>query len=427
MKATLAPIAALLVGTAFLITGHGLQLTLVPLRAEAEGWTALQIGALGSAYYVGFIAGCILSPYLVLRAGHIRTFTAMVSLTAAAIIAHPLWVAFIPWLVFRLLIGASLAGLYLIIESWLNDSATNKTRGIVMSAYIMVNFSAITIGQLMVTLTPPTGFELFAAATLVVVLAAIPVALTRSAQPAPVTLVRFRPLALYRSSPVGVVGVGLIGFANGAFWSLGAYSAVGTGLTAAGAATFMSIATAAGALSQWPAGRISDRIDRRFVLIGLLLLAMLAGLALAFLPLPQTGRFVLAFLLGCFMLPTYSIAAAHAYDHATPGSYVETAAGILLVNAVGAAIGPLLASPLMGQFGPSMLFLFTAIMQAILAAFAFSRIAKRPAPEGKTDFDLAATAPVGAVIPPELLDPENPNIAIPEGGETRKDEPEGVA
>jgi len=427
MKATLAPIAALLVGTAFLITGHGLQLTLVPLRAEAEGWTALQIGALGSAYYVGFIAGCILSPYLVLRAGHIRAFTAMVSLTAAAIIAHPLWVAFIPWLVFRLVIGASLAGLYLIIESWLNDSATNKTRGIVMSAYIMVNFSAITIGQLMVTLTPPTGFELFAAATLVVVLAAIPVALTRSAQPAPVTLVRFRPLALYRSSPVGVVGVGLIGFANGAFWSLGAYSAVGTGLTAAGAATFMSIATAAGALSQWPAGRISDRIDRRFVLIGLLLLAMLAGLALAFLPLPQTGRFVLAFLLGCFMLPTYSIAAAHAYDHATPGSYVETAAGILLVNAVGAAIGPLLASPLMGQFGPTMLFLFTAIMQAILAAFAFSRIAKRPTPEGKTDFDLAATAPVGAVIPPELLDPKDPNIAIPEDEEARKDGPEGVA
>jgi MFS family permease len=415
MKSTLAPVASLLLGVGFLISGHGLQLTLIPLRAAADGWTELQIGAVGSAYYIGFVAGCFGAPFVILRAGHIRAFTAMVSLTAATMVAHPLWVAFVPWFVFRLIIGASLAGLYMIIESWLNDRATNQTRGLIMSAYIVVNFVAITLGQLAVTLYAPTEFPLFAIATMAIALAAVPVALTRSAQPAPITLVRFRPAALYRSSPVGVVGVTLIGVANGSFWSLGAVSAVGAGLTAAEAAIFMSIATAGGALTQWPVGRLSDRVDRRIVLMSLLAVAALVGLALAFLPLPHGGLFVFALLFGMSTLPTYSIAAAHAYDHATPGTYVETAAGILLTNAAGAIVGPLLASTLMTHAGTSTLFLFTAIVQASLAAFAFTRLGKRAAPAtaDKTEFDLAATAPVGVVVPPEPLDPNDPNVATP--------------
>src|SRR5690606_8461915 len=203
----------------------------------------------------------------------------------------------------------------MIIESWLNDRASNTTRGLIMSAYIIVNFAAMTVGQLAVTLSPPTGFALFSIATMAVAFAAIPVAMTRSAQPAPITLVRFRPMALYRAAPVGVVGVGLIGVTNGAFWSLGAVSAAGAGLSVVAAAIFMSVATAGGALAQWPAGRLSDRMDRRFVLIGLLALATLGGLALAFLPLSFEGLFILAFLFGATTLPTYSIAAAHVYDH----------------------------------------------------------------------------------------------------------------
>jgi MFS family permease len=249
--------------------------------------------------------------------------------------------------------------------------------------------------------------------------------MTRSAQPAPITLVRFRPAALYRSSPVGVVGVTLIGVANGSFWSLGAVSAVGAGLTAAEAAIFMSIATTGGALTQWPVGRLSDRVDRRIVLMALLAVAALVGLALAFLPLSHGGLYFLALLFGMATLPTYSIAAAHAYDHAQPGSYVETAAGILLTNASGAIVGPLLAATLMEQAGTSALFLFTAIAQASLAAFAFTRLGKRAAPAtaDKTEFDLAATAPVGGVMSPEPLDPNDPNVATPPGADA--DAPSG--
>jgi MFS family permease len=415
MKSTLAPVASLLAGVGLLIAGYGVQLTLIPLRAAADGWTAFEIGALGSAYYVGFVAGCFGAPYLILRAGHIRAFTAMVALAAATIVAHPLVVDFIPWFAFRLIIGASLAGISMIIESWLNDRATNATRGLVMSSYVAVQFAAITVGQLAVTLSAPTGFALFSVATIATVLAIIPVALTRSAQPAPITLVRIRPAALYRSSPVGLVGMTLIGAANGAFWALGAISAISEGLTAAEAAVFVSVATGGGALMLWPAGRLSDRIDRRIVLISLLSLAALTGLALAFLPLGKTGLFIMAALFGMTTFPTYAIAAAHAYDRAEPGAYVETAAGLILANALGAIVGPLLASVLMEQTGPSKLVLFTAFIQACLVMFTAARMGTQPATaqSDKTEFDLAATAAVGAVVSPELPDIDDPLVVSP--------------
>ncbi|KAB2856149.1 MAG: MFS transporter, partial [Bauldia sp.] len=238
MRSTLAPISALLLGVLFLIIGHGLQITLIPLRATAEGWSPLAVGVVGSAYYVGFVLGCLAAPFAILRAGHIRAFAALVALTAATTLGQGLIVAIVPWIAFRLIVGACLAGLYMVIESWLNDRASNADRGLIMSTYIVVNFIAITAGQFMATLAPPTAFTLFAAASLVISLATIPVALTKSAQPAPITLVRFRPKALYRSSPVGMVGVTVVGIANGAFWSLAAVYAIGEGLSSVQAAIF---------------------------------------------------------------------------------------------------------------------------------------------------------------------------------------------
>ena len=417
MRSTLAPISALLLGVLFLIIGHGLQITLIPLRATAEGWSPLAVGVVGSAYYVGFVLGCLAAPFAILRAGHIRAFAALVALTAATTLGQGLIVAIVPWIAFRLIVGACLAGLYMVIESWLNDRASNADRGLIMSTYIVVNFVAITAGQFMATLAPPTAFTLFAAASLVISLATIPVALTKSAQPAPITLVRFRPKALYRSSPVGMVGVTVVGIANGAFWSLAAVYAIGEGLSSVQAAIFTGLATIGGAIAQWPAGRISDRIDRRMVLIVLLVAAAVVGFLLAVLPISGSLWMVLAVLFGATTLPTYSIAAAHAYDHAEPGTYVETAAGILLANGTGAIVGPLIASALMESTSTATLFLFTAIAQGGLALFVMSRLTRRAALKtaDKTGFDLAATAPVGGVISPEMLDPADPNVAVPEG------------
>lgn len=403
MANTIRPIFSLLLGLLFMIIGHGTLMTLVPLRAAAEGWAAFQIGAIGSAYYIGFVAGCVGAPYLITRVGHIRAFMVLIGAVTATTIAFPLWVAFPSWFVLRALFGACLAGLYMIVESWLNDRASNENRGVLMSAYIMVNYAALAIGQVMVTLEAPTSFTLFALATITLSIAAIPLALTRQSQPAPVALARFRPVVLYRRSPVGLIGVSGSGMASGAFWSLGAVAAVGAGMTAANAAVFMGIVTAAGAIAQWPIGRFSDRIDRRVVLIAILIAAAFFGLLFAFLPLPKEGWYVLAALFGAAIAPTYSVAAAHAYDHAPKEATVETAAGLFIASASGSIIGPLIAATMMSHYGAPSLFLFTSIVQGLLAIYVFIRIRVRPAPAKalKQDFDLATATPAGGPLPPE--------------------------
>ena len=415
MAHTLRPVASLLLGVAFLLAGNGLQITLMPLAGEAAGFDTVALGLIGSAYYVGFVGGCLLGPFMILRVGHIRSFSAMVSAAAAVAVAHPLAVDPIAWGILRAISGFCFAGLYLIIESWLNDRATNENRGFVMSAYIVVNFTTIMAGQLMVTLYPVTGFAPFVLASMLVSIAALPVALTRSAQPAPITLVRFRPMELIRAAPVGVAGAFMIGCANGAFWALGPVFGTGSGLSIDDTAVFMAVAIAAGALSQWPVGRLSDRLDRRLVLAVLLVLSAIAGLALWLAPLGTDGLLVLAFLFGALTLPGYSLAAAHAYDKTQSGRYVETAAGILLVNGLGSIIGPLVAALVMQGIGLGGLFLFTAVTQLLMAAFAVVRMSIKAstAPADKTGFDLASTSPMGAVITPDPIDSADPLVAMP--------------
>jgi len=418
MANTLRPVASLLLGIAFLLAGNGLQLTLMPLAGEASGFSPMWLGALGSAYYVGFVLGCLLGPYMIKRSGHIRSFAAMVSLASAVALVHPLLIDPIAWGVLRAITGFCLASLYLIIESWLNDRATNENRGFIMSAYIIVNFATVVVGQLMVTLYPVTSYASFALASILVSLAAIPVALTRSAQPTPITLVRFRPRELWRAAPVGVAGVFMVGMSNGAFWALGPVYGTGSGLSVGDTAVFMSVAVAAGALSQWPVGRLSDRLDRRIILAVLLVAAAAASLGLWLVRPGTETLLVLSFLFGALTLPGYSLAAAHAYDRTKAGGYVETAAGILLVNGVGAVIGPTVAAVFIARIGPSALFLFTAMTQVTLAAFVLWRITVQAstAKADKTGFDLASTSPMGAVITPERVDAAHPLVRMPDHG-----------
>jgi MFS family permease len=416
MQSNLRPIASLLLAVAFLLAGNGLQFTLLPLRGHVEDFSAFAIGVIGSAYYVGFVSGCLLAPYLILRAGHIRAFTAFVALAVVVGLAYPLAPAVGAWIAFRVINGFCIAGFYLVVESWLNDRATNDTRGLVMSSYVMVNFFAFTVGQLMVTLYPIKAAEDFVAAAMLASLAIIPVALTRSAQPAPITIVSFRPMQLYRAAPVGLVASLMVGVANGAFLSLGPLSAAHNGLNVGEVAMFMSAATIAGALAQWPVGRLSDRVDRRLVLLALLIGAAVIGIILWLFAHTGLSLLVFGFLFGALALPTYSLAAAHAFDKTPVSETVPTAATILLANASGAVIGPLLASATMALQGPRTLFLFTAVVQALLAAYVFYRTTVQAAlsePE-KTTFDLAATAPVGAVVTGETLDLSDPSVAVPE-------------
>ena len=416
MKTSLRPISSLLLGVAFLLAGNGLQFTLLPLRGGSEGFSSLALGVIGSAYYLGFVGGCLFGPYVILRAGHIRAFSGMVALAAAVGLAYALAPVPSAWTGLRLVNGFCLAGFYLVVESWLNDHASNETRGRVMSAYVIVIFGATVLGQMLVILYPIEQAGNFMVAAMLSSLAIVPVALTRSAQPAPITIVSFRPTQLYRAAPVALVASFMVGIANGAFWVLGPVSAADSGLSVNQVVLFMSIAALAGALVQWPAGRLSDIIDRRLVLIALLTGAAVTGFALWLVAASGILLIAFGFMFGALALPGYALAAAHAYDKTPVSDMVPTAATILLANALGSMIGPIPASAFMSAQGPQALFLFAAITQALLAGFVFYRVRVQASltPTEKTDFDLATTAPVGAVVTADAPDPNDPSVAVPD-------------
>lgn len=417
MPKTLRPIVSLLLGLAFLLAGSGLQFTLLPLRGSAEGFDDLALGIIGSSYYVGFVSGCLIAPYLILRAGHIRAFTAMVAVAAAVALAYALAPLVAAWIVLRGVTGLCLAGLYLVVESWLNDRASNETRGLVLSAYVVVNYGAITCGQALVTLYPITEAGNFMVAAMLSSLAIVPVALTRAAQPAPIATVSFRVRQLYRAAPVALVASFMIGAANGAFWGMAPLSATDSGLSIDQAALFMSTAVLAGAIVQWPVGRLSDRVDRRLVLLALLIAAATAGITSWLISASGTTLLLFGILFGALALPGYSLAAAHAYDKTPASDVVPIAATILLTNGLGSVIGPPLAATFMSAEGPRALFLFTATAQALLAAYVFyrTRVQASLATPRKTEFDLATTALVGTVVTHDALDPADPSIVVPEG------------
>jgi MFS family permease len=416
-RLSLRPIASLLLGLAFLLAGNGLQFTLLPLRGSAEGFGDVALGVISSAYYVGFVSGCLLAPYLILRAGHIRAFTAMVAVAAAVALAYALVPVVPAWIVLRGVTGLCLAGLYLVVESWLNDHAANETRGLVLSAYVVVNYGAITLGQAMVTLYPIAEAGNFMVAAMLTSLAIVPVALTRAAQPAPITTVSFRVAQLYRAAPVALVASFMIGAANGAFWGLAPLSAARGGLSVDQVALFMTTAVLAGAIVQWPVGHLSDRVDRRLVLLVLLIGAASAGVVAWLMSASGTTLLLFGSLYGALALPGYSLAAAHAFDKTRPIDVVPIAATILLTNGLGSVVGPLIAAAFMSAEGPRALFLFTAMAQALLAGYVFYRMCVQgslASPE-KTGFEVATTALVGTVVTHDAPDPADPSIVIPEG------------
>jgi MFS family permease len=416
MATSLRPIVSLLFGVALLLAGAGLQITLLPLRGSAEGFGTFALGVIGSSYYVGFVSGCLTGPYMIVRAGHIRAFTALVAMATAAALAYPLAPQVVAWAIFRGLTGFCLAGFYLVIESWLNDRASNETRGFVMSSYVGINLAALASGQMLVTIYPVEDNRLFMLAGILTALAIVPVAMTRSAQPAPITIVRFQPRQLYQAAPVSLVSCFMIGISLGAFWALGPLSVGGEGFSVVEVAAFMSIAVVGGALAQYPVGRLSDRMDRRLVFLVLLIASAVTSLVLGVFSPMGTLLAVLGFLFGALAMPGYSLAAAHGYDKTAKEDMVPTGATMLLANGLGSVSGPVAAAAVMSYAGPRSLFLFIAGAQVVLAGFVFyrTRVQAPVAQPDKTDFDLATTSQVGAVTPTEELNPADENVVAPE-------------
>ena len=427
MLASLGAISTLLISVFLVMTGLGMQFAALPLRSQIEDFTGTQIGIAASAYSVGLLLGCLAGPYGILRAGHIRAFAAFISVASAVTLLHVIIVDPWAWIVFRGLSGVCIAGFYLCIESWLNDRASNDMRGFVMSAYVVVLSIGIILGQIAVSLGDVSTFRLFAIASIIVSVAVVPLTMTRSAQPAPITLVRLRPVRLYRNSPAAFVSIFMIGIASGSILSLSPIYATASGYSVKFAALFSAAAFAGGALFQWPLGRASDRTDRRGLLIACALGAIIAGFALS-----RLGGYnavvmlAIAGALGGFVFTGYAIAGAHAYDHADPEDYVETSSGLLIMYALGSSVGPVTAASAMERFGPNGLVYFIAAVEMMMVIYLLTRMRIRPgvADEEKEEFDLGSNAPVVAMA---IEDPweQDQDMLIPDEFEERIDEQRG--
>ena len=378
MFAAVASTWTLLLGIALIMMGNGLQGTLLGLRATLEGFPIATTGLVMTGYYVGFVAGSFVVPKLVKNVGHIRVFAALASIASGAVLLHALLVQPLAWTLFRVITGFCFAGLYVVTESWLNDAATNETRGQLLSVYMVLVFGGMAGGQFLLLLADPRSFELFIAVSLLVSVALVPIALTASRAPRFDLPSNLGWRELYQISPLGVVGALTVGMAHAAFFGMGAVYANQVGLSVEQLSTFMAAVLIGGMAFQWPIGRLSDRFDRRQVITAVTFVSAFAALAMVLLgesSLPV--RLALIVVFGGSSLPLYALCLAHANDHLAPEQIVAASATMVLVSGVGLCIGPLLAGSFMTAAGPPGLFAFIALAHATVGGFALYRMTRR--------------------------------------------------
>jgi MFS family permease len=433
--AVMSTLAALLLGYASMQMGNTLQGTLLGVRGDMEGFDAAIVGFVGAAFWAGVVAGSLRAGALIRRVGHTRTFAALAAIASTAALLHLLVMHPIAWIATRALTGFCFAGLFMTVESWLNAAATAENRGRVLGLYGMAGLVAGIGGQMLLTTVDTAGFAAFCIVAVLISLALVPVAVSGASAPAhAVGEARIDLVGLYRGSPFGVVAAALCGFTTASFFALAPLLLANGGMEGSGIAFVMASATLGGFLMSWPMGRLSDRIDRRIVAVSM------AGIAAIVLPLlvnlvPADAGLVVvcacAAIFGASVMPTYGIVAAHVNDTVQPGDYVSAAGGLLVLQGLGATLGPIVSGAAMSAAGAMGLAVAMAAAQALVLGWGLWRMRQRPAPppEEKGSFAIAPAVPVGTALHPEVdAEAEAAElIADPKGEKAREEAVMGVS
>jgi MFS family permease len=425
MPPQLVTVASLLLGSAFLLLANGLHGLLLPVRGAMEGFTIAELGLLGTSWATGFVAGCVLVPAAVRRVGHVRSYGALASVAAITILLNVLIVSPVAWILLRALSGFCFAGAAMIVESWLNERATRENRGTIFSVYQMVNFGASTAGQLLMVIEPPSDFFFFAVGAIIYCLAILPTALSTAALPQPLKSASLDIRGLYANSPVAAVVCFLIGLVNGAFGTLGPVYAQRIGLPVRDIATLMAGSLLGGSLIQFPLGWLSDRMDRRRVLVAVATGAVIVGLVIAiFRPHSPSVVIGLAIVWGAMAYPMYALAVAHANDFAGTDEFVSIAGGLLLLLGVGTMIGPIAAAFSMGWIAPEGLFYFTAAVHVVVVGYVLYRMTRRQTPDRVLREAFQGLATTRTATPESaLLDPRGAEAEAAALGTGRETQP----
>ncbi len=413
MRSLVLSVAALILSFSMLLAGNGLQFVVLALRAGLEAFPPEAMGWITAAYFAGFAIGSLYCPRLVAAAGHIRTFAALASVVSGVALAHALLVDPVVWTGFRLVTGFCFAGLYLVVESWLNERASNELRGRLLALYGSFAFAGYAVGPLLAGVGSAGGFELFVLASMLISFALVPVTLTRASAPVaeetPETG-RFTLRRLFRETPLGFAGLTLIGAVQGSFMGLGPVFADRLELPGEWVSGFLTAGMLAGLLLQVPLGWLSDRFDRRRVIVlvalaGAVAAAVFAGAVLQgqrAVPVVVAG----ALAMGGAIFPLYAIVLAFINDRLPRTSLVSAAATLILVYSLGSVVGSPLASQLMVAFGPAGLPLFVAGCMAGLGLYALWRMQRRAAPTRLEDAQIAVTVTSPGAVPLESSPPE---------------------
>jgi MFS family permease len=368
-----------------LMLGAGLQSTLLGLRATLEGFPTPVTGVIMSCYYVGYVIGTLIAPPLLRQVGHIRVFAALAAVASVAILIQGLFVNPVTWAAMRLVSGVSFAAIYVVAESWLNDRASRSNRGRLFAVYMVVCYVGLGAAQFLLILSDPRTPMPFMLVALLISLAMVPIVVSAQQLPEHAGPRKVRLLDLYRDSPLGVVGVIASGLISSIIFSMGPVYARLSGLDITRVATFMAVSILAGVATQYPIGRVSDRIDRRTVIAGVCTLTMLvAGSIVVFRNMPHAVFLMLAALFSGFALTLYSLSVSHVNDKLEPAQMVAASSTLLLLNGAAAAIGPTLAGTLMAAFGSRAYFATLATLAGALAVYDLWRKSRRrPVPSSQ--------------------------------------------
>ena len=437
MKDALRPVFVLLVAVVFLMAGTGPLTTLIGVRLELAQESTVVIGIVMAAYFAGLTIGSLQTFRLVTRIGHIRAFAVFASVMAACTLAYPVLPDTWAWGLLRLAQGFCMAGLFVCIESWLNDSATTRTRGTILAAYMTFLYLAQAAGQFILQIADPTGFLLFVIMGILLCFAVVPVAMTRMTPPLLPDISSLSFKRLYAASPLGIFGCVSSGLILGAVYSLAPVYASGIGFNLSQTATFMSVMIFGGVLLQWPLGWLSDVLDRRKVIVGVIAAGLLtsvsmivaAGAGLA-------THMLLIGIYGGMAFVLYPLCVAHTNDHLEREERIGASGGLVLSYSAGATLGPPVAATMMSAIGPSGLFLFTTIIGIASIGFAAWRLSVRapvPADRQGPFQTLPRTTPVAAPLDPRgeadhagaagAQEIAGPPVARDAGGERKVEEP----
>ena len=370
----------LLLSVAMLCLGHGLSGSLVSLAANEAEFRTDVTGLVMAGYSVGLLLSAFLTPRLVRNVGHVRTFAGLASTVSTAVLLFPLWVDPVFWFVLRVIAGLCVSGMFIVCESWLNATSSNANRGKMLSLYMIVTYGALGAGQLLLNVTDASGFVRFIIVSCLLSMALVPLILLPSEAPSVEGARSITVGEIWRASPLAVVGVLACGLGQSAFFALGVVFGLAKGLPLVSVSIMMALPPMGVILSQYPIGWISDRIDRRTII---LLLSLLAGIVCAVTL--AGGNYISRFLLislvtafGVLSLPIYSLVVAHANDHLQKDQVLGASAKLVLMYGVGSIIGPILAGALMRNIGGDGFLIYMIVVHVGLAVFALWRRQRHP-------------------------------------------------